>query len=278
MAIKFFGHYLTDEGKLSEAQLAEAIEYQNKNNLSLGQLAVREGLITTAEAEKINDKQRSQDMRFGEVALSLDLLTDPQIGELLTTQKKEKIFFGEVLVLKRFMTEEKLQAELKAFESEQNIEVTELQDKISELDKNNLIKDSIGVLQTLYSRIVLDHIKLIQVSKSDTTPRSGIISSQAMHGDLDLEFVIQADDAVSLAVSSKYLKMDFDAIDEMVVDIMSEFVNVVLGNIAVKLSVGNVTLDLKPPLTIESSKFNHAQYYCFDFITTQGNLTLYLKL
>jgi len=94
MGIKFFGHYLLDEGKLTNEQLTEAIEYQATRNLSLGELPVREGMITAKEDDLINDKQRTLDKRFGEVAISLDLLTDGQIVDLLQIQNKEKVFFG----------------------------------------------------------------------------------------------------------------------------------------------------------------------------------------
>ena len=95
MGIKFFGHYLLDEGQLTKEQLREADEYQATKNLSLGELAVRENMITKKQADTINDKQRSLDKRFGEVSISLGLLKDEQIEDLLIIQKKEKVFFGE---------------------------------------------------------------------------------------------------------------------------------------------------------------------------------------
>ncbi|PHR54088.1 MAG: hypothetical protein COA44_14315 [Arcobacter sp.] len=277
MAIKFFGHYLLDENKLSVKQLTEAIDYQATKNLSLGQLAVREELITVKQADTINDKQRSLDQRFGEVAISLNLLTDPQIGNLLAIQKKEKIFFGEILILKDFMSEEALKMELSNFEEQQRLEVVELDDKIEALDKDGIIKDSIGILQKLYSRIVHDHIKLVNVNKANTT-REGIIALQKMRGDIHLDFALQPEDPVALAISTKFLKTEFTEIDEMVLDIITEFVNVILGNIAVKFSEGNVKVDLTPPKIVPSSEFTHSDYFCFDFVTTQGNITLCLKL
>ena len=53
MAIKFFGHYLLHENKLTKEQLIEAVDYQAEKNLSLGEIAVNEGLITQAQAEKM---------------------------------------------------------------------------------------------------------------------------------------------------------------------------------------------------------------------------------
>jgi CheY-specific phosphatase CheX len=276
MAIKFFGHYLLDNGILSNFELVEAVDYQTSKNLSLGELAVREQLITAKDADKINDKQRSLDKRFGEVAIELNLLTDPQIMDLLGLQKKEKVFFGEVLILKNFLTQEKLDEALAKFEEEQKLEVVKLDDKIEAIDKDGVIKDSIGILQKLYTRVVHDYIKLTNVNKVENN--NGIIALQKMRGDIHLDFALQPDDAVSLAISSKFLKMDFDAIDEMVIDIIAEFVNVVLGNIAVKFSAESTKLNLTPPTIMDVDTFVYSDYYSFEFGTTQGSITLFLKL
>lgn len=278
MAIKFFGHFLLDEGRLTNEQLTEAIDYQARQNLSLGLLAVREELITEKQADSINDKQRSLDQRFGEVAISLGLLSDPQIEMLLSIQKKEKIFFGEILILKNFMSEETLKRELARFEEQQRLDVVQLDEKIEAIDKDGIIKDSIGILVKLYSRIVHDPIKLVQIQSLSTEEGKGVIALQKMRGDIHLDFALQPEDDVALAISTKFMKMQCNEVDEIVVDVISEFVNVILGNIAVKFSEGNVKVDLTPPLIVPSSEFNHSEYHCFDFTTTQGNLRLCLKI
>ena len=278
MGIKFFGHYLLDEGKITNEQLMEVIEYQSKNNLSLGELGVRDGFISTKEADTINDKQRSLDKRFGEVAISLDLLRDIHVEKLLETQKKEKKFFGEVLIIKNFMDKETLDNQLARFKEQENIEVVKLDDKIETIDKDDIIKNSIGILQTLYSRIVHDQVKLIRMDNSSPLNHNGIIVLQKMRGDIHLDFALQPEDDVSLTISKEFLKTDFTEIDEMVIDIICEFVNVVLGNIAVKFSAGSTKVDLTPPIIMKPSEFDYKDYHCFEFVTTHGNLMLYLKL
>jgi len=277
MAIKFFGHYLLDNNKLTPQQLTEAVEYQSLKNLSLGELAVREQLITIKDAVKINDKQRSLDKRFGEVCIDMGLLDEIQIDQLLRIQKKEKVFFGEVLLIKDFITKSTLDKELAIFEELQKIEVVQLDDAIEALDKENVIKEAIGVFVKLYSRIVLEPIKLIDIN-TQSKENSGIIVLQKMRGDLHLDFALQPEDSVSLSISQKFLKTDFDTVDEMVIDIISEFVNVILGNIAVKLGKDGVKVDLTPPVFQEGSGFDKTQYINFNFTTTLGNLQLYLKI
>jgi len=277
MAIKFFGHFLLDEGKITNEQLTLVVEFQSANNLSLGELAIREKLLTQKQANLINDKQRSLDKRFGEVAISLELLSDAQIVSLLSIQKKEKLFFGDVLILKNIMTKENLNAELAHFEQLQKLEIVELDDAITAIDKDETIKKSLSILQTIYSRVVHDYIKLVKVEKS-TQISKGILALQKMRGDIHLDFAFQPVDPVSLAISSKFLKMDFDSVDEMVLDIIPEFLNVVLGNIAVKFSEGSVKVDLTPPLILEPKDFDTTGFYSFDFVTTQGELRVYLKI
>ncbi len=276
MAIKFFGHYLLDEEIITAQQLTEAVEYQSEKNLSLGEIAVRENLLTLKDAETINNKQRILDKRFGEVSILLGLLTQEQIEYLLVTQKKEKVFFGEVLIFKEFISEQELEKQLALFEELQQIEVVALDEKIEALDKDNIIKETIGVLQKLYPRIVHDYIKLVSVEKE--SENNGIIVVQKMRGDIHLDFALQPEDPVALAISQKFLKMDFESVDEMVLDIISEFVNVILGNIAVKLSANSVKVDLTPPAIIKSEDFQLKEYFSFNFTTTQGTLKLYLKL
>lgn len=276
MAIKFFGHYLLDEDLLTNEQLVEAVDYQSKCNLSLGELAVREDYITAKEADKINDKQRSLDKRFGEVAIDLGLLIDEQIEKLLAIQKKEKIFFGEILLRKNFLDETTLNNALKNFEDAQKLEVVQLNDKVASLDKNDVIKTSIAILQKLYPRIVHDFIKLVEVDESSKL--EGIIALQKMRGDIHLDFAIQAEDQVAFAISSQFLKMEVSEMDEMVKDVIAEFVNVILGNIAVKFSEGNTKVDLTPPILVTREDLNEGTYHTFTFTTTQGNVNLYLKI
>lgn len=277
MKVKFFGHYLLDENIISKEQLNAAITYQATKNLSLGELAVRENLITKKEADLINDKQRILDKRFGEVAQELNLLEDADIVRLLEIQKAEKVFFGEVLVLKNFMTEDEVAQALEKFEASQKLEVVKLSDKIEALDKEDLIKNAIAILQKLFLRIVHEPIKLVDVNT--TTQSSGaIIALQKMRGDLHLDFCLQPDDALSLDIASKFLKMPFDTVDEMVIDIISEFVNVVLGNIAVKFSEANTKLELTPPESLERDAFNAEEYIAFEFVSTKGNLAMFVKI
>lgn len=278
MAVKFFGHYLIDEGKLNTEQLIDVAQYQEKHNLSLGQLAVQADLITSKEAQKINDMQQTMDKRFGDVAVELELLNDNQIDMLIKKQKDIKVFFGEAVVLKGFMSQDELDKNLKEFEKSQKIEIESMDKQIKDIDNNDLIKDSIKVLQKIYFRIIHDNIKLTNITIKQNIQREGLLSLQKMRGDEYMDFALQCEDKVMLNIATTYLKMPFDEIDADTADALSEFVNVVLGNIAVHLSDKEERVDLTPPVVIDKNNFNYQDFYCFDFTTTKGDITLCIKL
>ena len=277
MGIKFFGHHLLDEGKLTAEQLSEAVDYQNSKNLSLGQIAVREKLLTAKEAELINNKQQTLDKPFGEIAISLGLLSEIDTDEILETQKQEKVYFGEVLILKGFMSEELMNKELNKFNQEQEEESIELNEDLDDIDQDAVIKNTIIVLKTLYTRVIHDHIKLVAINDK-YKERSGLIALQKMRGNLNLDFAIQTEDSLSFAISKELLRTEFHEIDDIVQDIICEFANIVLGNIAVKFNEWSVDVDLTPPSIIPEEIFHMQEYNTFDFTTTHGNLTLYLKI
>ncbi|MEA3353266.1 MAG: chemotaxis protein CheX [Campylobacterota bacterium] len=278
MAVKFFGHYLIDEGKLTKEQLIDVADYQAKHNLSLGEWAIKADLITKKDAQKINDMQQSMDKRFGEVAKELGLLNENQIDVLISKQKGMRVFFGEAVVLKGYMSKEQLDENLKAFEVSQKVQLDKIDKDIKQIDKNGLIKDSIEVLQKIYFRIIHDNIKLTDVSINEDIKRDGLLSMQKMRGDEHMDFALQCIDEVTLNIATTYLKMPFNTIDDDAADALSEFVNVVLGNIAVHLSDKEERVNLTPPQVIDKNDFNYNEFYCFDFTTTKGDLTLCIKI
>lgn len=277
MAIKFFGHYLVDEKKLTNEQLIEVADYQSTRNLSLGEWAVDAGLITAKDAQKINDMQKTLDKRFGDVAIELGLLNESQIEMLLKKQKDTRVYFGEAVVLKGFMTQEELDNTLKEFENSQKEKTDDLNTQIDNLPNAEAIKDSIETFQTIYFRIIQNNIKLVDVYINESLNKEGIISTQNMRGDQHMDFALQCIGEVTADIASKYLKMPFEKDDEDLPDALNEFLNVILGNIAVKFSDKEDIVELTPPLCVDQNTFKYQEYVCFDFITSKGTITFCIK-
>ncbi len=97
MGKRFFGQYLLSKGLITAPRLLAAVEYQEKYNSRLGDLAVALGMVTPFEAQQINAKQVREDRLFGQAAVELGLLSDQQVRDVLATQRDSHVLLGQAV-------------------------------------------------------------------------------------------------------------------------------------------------------------------------------------
>jgi hypothetical protein len=111
----FFGQYLHGKGLVTFEDIYKARMFQKRNNLKIGELAMKRGWLTAREIETILVIQEETLERFGEIAVRRGYLSNSQLAELLKNQKEEYLFFGEALIKLGLITESKLIESLKEF-------------------------------------------------------------------------------------------------------------------------------------------------------------------
>jgi len=104
MKPRFFGQYLLANGLISAPQLLAAVEYQERNNPKLGELAVGMGLATQFEVDRIQALQATKDVRFGDAAMELGLLTRDQVARVVDAQLDRHLQLGQALAALGFLT------------------------------------------------------------------------------------------------------------------------------------------------------------------------------
>lgn len=112
---RFFGQFLLSQGIVTTQQVVEAVEYQNRNNSRLGEIATALSMVTAADADRINALQLEKDLFFGEAAIQLGLLSRAQLEEVLAAQQDGHIRLGQALVSLGHLSESALQAALSSF-------------------------------------------------------------------------------------------------------------------------------------------------------------------
>jgi len=118
MQSKPFGRFLLEKEIITEDQLREALEFQEKSGLFLGQLAVKHGLLSEKEVSNIHTYMCTEGGSFAEAALSLHRLTRAQVEKLTAEQRQHYRFIGEILVKLRILTEGKKDRLLADFKKE----------------------------------------------------------------------------------------------------------------------------------------------------------------
>jgi len=70
MRVKFFGQVLLEQGEIDELQLRQALDLMERENRTIGELAVSAGFASEAEGRRVNGEQRRLDLSFGELGAS----------------------------------------------------------------------------------------------------------------------------------------------------------------------------------------------------------------
>lgn len=232
MGVKFFGMFLVERGIIKREQLLEAIEEQKRVNLKLGEHAVRLGYLTPTQVEEIRKLQKREEIKFGEAAVRLGYLTPEQIETILTIQKSSHKLLGDILVEKGFITRDVLERELKLFESEQRVYMTETVFLPEGVKNRDLINVVVDLGKKFLLRTVDVNTKFGDFSFEDFQRRNNYDVQMEVSGDVSMKIVFSPPEKFADMLIREYNMPDTQ---EMRKDAVKEFMNIIMGNTVAKM-------------------------------------------
>ena len=251
MVPKFFGQYLLEKDILDKDQLIEAINYQKSKILKLGEIAVQHGFLTEKQVAKIHNEQKRTDMRFGELSISMGFLTETQLEEIITIQKNNHIYLGEAIIACGHMDKDTLEKNLKEFKEDQkSIPAIEVMIK-EDIPNKELVEVAVDLTEKLFRRVgdMLSKTGQLRIETA-AVGNLGVASCLDFRGDIHARYIINVSWEIGHEIAKKTFKKDdlqFD--EELIRDTLSEFVNIICGNIRSKMIELGKKLDFQPPLT-----------------------------
>lgn len=251
MIPKFFGQYLLEKEILNKDQLIDAINFQKSKILKLGEIAVQYQFLSEKQVAKIHNEQKRTDMRFGDLAVSMGFLTPQQLEEIITIQKNNHIYLGEAIVACGHLTNEQVEKNLQDFKSEQQaippIEVMIQED----IPNKELVEVSVDLTEKLLRRVGDMISKSGQLKiESEQIENLGCLTYLDFRGDLNARYLINVSWNIGHEIAKKTFKKDDLPYDEeLIKDTVSEFVNIVCGNIRSKMIELGKKLDFQPPIS-----------------------------
>jgi len=278
MPVQFFGQYLLEKKIVNREQLLTAVEYQESQNLKLGEHAVRQGLLTEKQADTVNHLQQSKDLRFGDAAVELNLLNPAQVDELITIQRNSHIYLGEAIVHKGFSTKEGIDEALKNFQAEQ----AAYQSKNMDLDKlgvphHKVFESCIDLTQKLLLRMWDVQCKLGEPSITiGKTNISGNGVQVEFSGQFSTRFILSAETAIVAKGAAKVVGEN-DPDEDTCDDLLREFANVVAGNVVAILAKSGKSCEIQPPVSVgREVDLGPAKGLVMPIVTPEGSGTLVL--
>ena len=114
-----------------------------------------------------------------------------------------------------------------------------------------LYTEYVGVAMLAFKRFMkIACVVVPQADFAENMPRR--LVSQAITGGVSLVAGLEAPDAVFLALARRYSHEDFSELDDLAVDSLAEFLNVLDGFFAVRLGERDLELDLEIPRTAKA--------------------------
>jgi len=252
MAVKFFGQFLAEQGIVTTAELVNAINLQEKNNLKFGEMAVAMGLVTPADIQRAHNAQMSKDLKLGDMLVEMGLLTLVQMNDVIARQKNTHMYIGEALVQVGALTKDEIMKQLDAFKADQaryvssgiELPITSANSKIWEMTADLTFK--------MITRVLGLQFRPGKCTLATVISPNFMLAAMDLSGDIEARYLISVSEEGQKSIARAILgevSVDHEPA-ELLEDTVMEFANVVCGNVAAKASQMGIVFNIDPPVTV----------------------------
>ena len=258
VAVQFLGQFLLSQGLIDQAQLEEALDYQEQNNLPLGALALSKGILSEKQLLLVHAAQLTSEDRFGEIAVRRGFLSRHQLDELLREQKEARILIGDALVRQGALSPDQLAVAAEQYKFVQERAQAQVQQDLRNLDDFQLISPALQLSTRLLLRMCGVVAKTAAVSEDTRLAPLDYVIWQQVEGDRPFTYAFHLDgvDLLDLCEALLYTLGDAaelpDEVDEVVLDVGKEYVNILVGHLCTWLDREGYDCKPLPPDAGES--------------------------
>jgi hypothetical protein len=275
MSVKFFGQFLIEQGEVDAVDVRAALKLLDETNRTIGQIAVAERLLSQAEADRVNLAQRSADKTFGDLAVELGLFGGQDLVTCLRLQRASRLLIGEALVKLGHLSEYRLGPMLEAFKTDQApYDVSVAEQLPDSLVNNRTAPYVLDLLPKFAMRIAKITLKVGPPQILAECPVLPYRIALPVHGHRGLEITLVGDETFCRRIAAACSGLAASALDEeMLVDGVGEFLNVLCGNAMGALERDGVTTELGVP----DYDAELTDGWLFDLATSHGRAALVLS-
>lgn len=254
---QYFGNYLVEKNKISQAEFEDAMLTQQVSRVKLGLIAVAEKLLTTKQAEEINEIQKRMDRRFGDIAIEKGYLLTEEVTYLLNAQGNPYLKFIQALTDKNILTIEEIEDFIEKYRKDNDFSDFDI-DALKSDDIDRIIPvfvdidipfggECISLILRNIVRFINNDIILKKAYKVKSYTFSNL-AYQQMVGEHQIFVGFAGKDQELLTIAEPFAKEKFATMDEDAFDSICEFINCTNGLYASKLSSEDIHIDMTPPL------------------------------
>ena len=249
MGVKFFGQFLIDQGEVDASDVREALLLMDRENPTLGELAISQGFMNQRQTARVSAEQRNRDLAFGDLAVEMGLLSSAQLVSLVQRQSSQRLPVGQALVRLGHVQNDRLGTLLDAFKADQAPYAVGEMELPDGLANHRVARYVLDLLPRFLMRVARLQVKVGGVVAFEEVPEfSEVKVSVPLKGARGMEVALVSDleFAEALATAASGLSpQDLDP--EMIADGVGEFLNVLAGNAASAMAKEGQRVELGPP-------------------------------
>lgn len=232
MGLQFFGQFMIARGEIDASQLRAGLDLMESKNQTLGELAVEAGCATSAECRRVNGEQRRLDRPFGELAVEMGVLDSIELEELLQKQQETRMNISDALLSLEYTTPNRINALEDLFKREQADHKAGNPQLPEPLQGIRVAECLIDLLPRYCNRMARLEVKLDAGTRLAESDRFELVASLGMVGNPGVKMVLCADRTFGRQLASGIAGLSADSLsDELCLDAVGEFLNVLGGNV-----------------------------------------------
>ncbi len=247
MGVDFFGQYLVKRNVITREDLWKAVKLQHRTNLLFGETARTLGMITHDEVERVHAAQRKTDLNFGDLCVKMGVLTQEQVREVAEHQKKNRLRLGDALVRNQAIQADALQQLFEAYEADQAASCANEEPAAAPLPHEDLWEMYADRTYRMFNRFVNLAFKPDQRLIVSGIDPNDMIVAMRMRGDAPCIYLLSVSSDIRDTIARGMLRQSDISSEpgDVIVDAVKEFVNIVCGSIASKVSSMGRKIDFK---------------------------------
>ena len=277
MANRYFSQYLLNKGVLTPENAGEMLAKSLNVTPELSVLALEKGLINSEQALEL-----AESAGFIRAALGKNYLTALQLDDLKKAVPERSACLGQVLLDEGVVGLSEL---AKLFEESAAPDCHPVETAVHDMlvswnaDENDYgyIKDYVELFLGALQRFMNTDALIIQGGNSDGVDTT-YLTYQSMGGALRLTVGCRMNGDVMLSMAKRFSDEVLTEVDEMAIDCIEEFCNVLNGLYIVNMSGKSQDMDLDMPQTVENGEPGGDSVFQLRVETEFGGFVLYLSM
>ena len=253
MGVKFFGQFLVERGEIQADELRSALDLMKRENLSLGELAVKADYATGADSRRINAEQRRLDRPYGELALQMGVLSAVQLDELLAEQRQIRLSLGQALRSLKIIDVDRLAGLEDEFKREQD-QFSGMETSLPiRLEGNRVAERLLYLFPRFCLRMARLGARIGQYEPLSEPSGLPFIASMIIVGRPGVELTLASDRAFAQKLGSGISGLRAENLsDDCCLDAIGEFLNILAGNAISVLEESGLEYGIEAPRFGES--------------------------